>query len=424
MKVDVDNLSNVKKKINVVLPKESIEEKFDKAYSSIKSRAKIKGFRSGKAPINIIKKYYGEQVKEEVLREALKESYPLAIKEGGIQPVSFPLFGGEAIMEGEDFAFSFTVDVKPDIEPSNYIGIPLGKKNIEISEDDISGELKKLQEKFATKKPVTDRSVEKGDEVTFDFEPFGDMEKDDNPRGKNQTIVIGSGKYIPGFEEAMIGMKKGEVKDIKVDFPPDYHNKEFAGKEAVYKVSIKDIYTIDYPPLDNEFAKNVEGFETLQDLKDRMREEMELSNKETSLASMERELIDAIIKENQFDIPESMVEEQFSFKREDARKKMMDLGMQKEVLDSNLKEIDGEIREEAERDVRAGLLIEAIALKEGIKLAEDDIEKYYQEMSENTGKPVDEIKKFFDGKKDRLIATIIDKKTLEFLMSKAKIEEK
>ena len=276
MKVAVDNLSGVRKKINVVLPKDSIGEKFDKAYNNIKGRAKIKGFRSGKAPKNIIKKYYGEQVAEEVLKEVLKESYPLVIKEGDIQPVSFPSFGGEKMIEGEDFAFSFTVDVKPEIEPSNYTGILLDKKKAEVSEDDLSKELKKMQEKFATKTPVTDRSVEKGDEVTFDFEPFGNVDNDNNLRGKNQTLEIGSGKYVPGFEEAMIGLKKGDIKDIKIDFPSDYHNKEFAGKETIYKVSIKDIHAIDAPPLDDEFAKNVEGVETLQALKDSMREEMKL----------------------------------------------------------------------------------------------------------------------------------------------------
>jgi len=424
MKVNIDSLSSVKKKINVLMPKSTIDEKFDKAYDSIRRKAKIKGFRSGKAPRNIIKKYYGEQVAEDVLREVLQESYPQVIKDEDIKPVSFPHYGGEKLKEGEDFSFSFTVDVKPEIDLQNYKGISLVRESTEVSDQDIAEELNRLQSKFATKNPVTDRPVKKGDQVTFDFEPFGKVAEEDTLKGKNQTLEIGAGRFVPAFEEAMIGLEKGEIKDIKVPFPSDYHNEDFAGKESLYRVNIKEIHTVELPPLDDEFAKNVAGFESLSELKDGIKEDLKLSNEQTSQNKIEREIVDAILKENQFHVPTSMVEEQYKFKKEDAKKRMLSLGMKPESLDLNLKEIEGELHKESERDVKAGLLIGAIAEKEGIDVSEDDMDNYYKEMSENVGKPVDEIKKFFDGKRDRLIGTIIDKKVVEFLLSVAKIEEK
>lgn len=421
MKFDVESISSVKKKINVVFPGEKVGEKIDKAYNKLRKTVKINGFRPGKAPRNILEKQYKDRVLGEVLDDILKESYPEIIAKEGLQPVAYPDFGGEEIREGEDFAFSLSVDVRPDIEPKGYEGITLKKEEAPLSDNDVAGELERLQRSFATFSDVEGRGIEKGDVVTFDFEGFINNEPIENGKAENSNLEIGSKQFIPGFEEGMAGMKKGESGDVKATFPEDYHVKELAGKEALFKVSIKEIRKADLPELDDEFAKDVGDYDSLDALKERIKKDLTASREEETKRKMHKDLIDAIIKENPIEVPDSMVKRQAQYKADETRKQMTSYGMPKEEIERNISSMADAILKDAERQVKSGLLLEAIAEKEGITVEKEDIEKYYEDMAEKSGRPLEEIRKYFGDKRDYVVTTVLDNKIFDYLLDKAKI---
>ena len=421
MKFDIESISSVKKKINIVFPGDKVGEKIDKAYNRLRKTVKVNGFRPGKAPRNILEKQYKDRVLGEVLDDILKESYPEVIAKEGLEPVAYPDFGGEEIKEGEDFAFSLSVDVRPEIEPKGYEGIVLKKEDDSVSDEDVAVELEQLQRKFATFSDVEDRGIEKGDVVTFDFEGFIGDEPIENGKAENSNLEIGSGQFIPGFEEGMVGMQKGESGEVKATFPEDYHVKEMAGKEALFKVAIKEVKKADLPELDDEFARDVGDYDSLEALKERIASDMRASKEETSKRKMQEALVDAIIKENAIEAPQSMVQRQAQYKADETRKQMTSYGMPKEEVERNLSSMSESILNDAERQVKSGLLLEAIAEKEGVTVEEEDIEKYFADMSEKSGRPIDEIKKYFGDKRDYLVSNILDEKILDYLLDKAKI---
>ncbi|MDH3974351.1 MAG: trigger factor [Deltaproteobacteria bacterium] len=421
MKFDVESISTVKKKINIVFPGEKVGEKIDKAYNRLRKTVKIDGFRPGKAPRSLLEKRYKDRVLGEVLDDILKESYPEIIAKEGLEPVAYPDFGGEEIQEGEDFAFSLSVDVRPDIEPRDYEGIALNKEDTAISDEDVAGELEKLQKNFAAFSDVEGRGIEKGDVVTFDFEGFIDGEPIENGKAENSNLEIGSGQFIPGFEEGMVGMGKGESGDVKAAFPDDYHAKELAGKEALFKVTIKEVKKAELPDLDDEFAKDVGDYDSLDALKERISTDLKAAREEESKRKLHKDLVDAIIKENAIEVPESMVKRQAQYKADETRKQMTSYGMPKEEIERNISSMADAIMGDAERQVKSGLLLEAIAEKEGIAVEEEDIDKYFAAMAEKSGRPLDEIRKYFGDKRDYVTTTVLDNKILDYLLEKAKI---
>lgn len=421
MKFDVENISTVKKKINIVFPGEKVGEKIDKAYNRLRKTVKVNGFRPGKAPRNILEKHYKDRVLGEVLDDILKESYPEIIEKEGLEPVAYPDFGGEEIKEGEDFAFSLSVDVRPEVEPKNYEGITLKKEDASVSDEDVAGELEKLQRNFATFSDVEGRGIEKGDVVTFDFEGFIGDEPIENGKAENSSLEIGSGQFIPGFEDGMMGMNKGDSGEVKATFPEDYHAKELAGKEALFKVLIKEVKKTDLPELDDEFAKDVGDYDSLDALKERITKDLKATKEEESRRKLHKDLVDAIIEANDIEVPQSMVQRQAQYKADETRRQMTSYGLPKEEIERNISSMADAILKEAEKQVKSGLLLEAIAEKEGISVEEADVEKYLSDMAEKSGRPLDEIKKYFADKKDYVTTTVLDNKILDCLLDKAKI---
>lgn len=423
MKFDVEHISSVKKKISIVVPSEKVGEKIDRAYGRLKMKAKIKGFRPGKAPRSVLEKYYRDQVIEEVLNEAIQESYSKVLEEEEINPVSYPHFGGEELREGEDFAFSLTVDVKPKPDIKDYSGVELKKEKVEVKDEEIAAELEKLRKSLAAYSPVDERGIEKGDYVTFDFEGFVGDEPLENGKAENYTLEIGSASFIPGFEDQMTGLRKGEEGEVKVRFPDDYHVERLSGKEAVFKVKVKEIKCQDLPPLDDEFAKDAGDYDSLDELKERISTDIREEREQKERNRLERELIDRILEKNPFDVPESMLERQVYYKNEEIRNRMLGFGMKPEEVEGNLIDMKDEIRTQAESEVKGGLLLESVAEKEGIKVEDEDVEAHYRELAERSGRTSGEIRSYYEDKKSYLMSSLMDKKVLDFLMDRAKIAE-
>ena len=421
MKFDVEELSSIKKKINVVLPKEMLKEKIDKAYKKLAKTAKIKGFRPGKAPRSVLEKSYGGQVVEEVMNEVIQEGYSKAVEENGLQPVSYPHFGGESYKEGEDYSFSLSLEVRPEIEPKDYKGVKITREKVEVAGDEVSAQLEQMRKSLGTRKPVEGRGIEKGDSVTFDFEGFVEGKAVDRGKAENATLEIGSGQFIPGFEDGMIGMNKGDSGDVKANFPKDYHSKELAGKEAVFKVEIKEINATELPALDDDLAKDLGDYKSLDELKERISTDLRAQKEEAATRKAQSDLVDAILEKNPFDVPDAMVQRRVDAKIEEVKKQMTQVNMPEKEIATQIAAMGDELRQEAEKGVRGGILLESVADKEGIKVAEEDIEAHFCEMAAKSGRDIEEMKKYYEGHMEYLVGTLMDKKILDFLMSQAKI---
>lgn len=424
MKFDVEHVSDTRKKINVVLPKETVDDKIDKAYARIKRKAKIKGFRTGKAPKHILEKYYRDRVMEDVLNEVLQESYPAILAEKGIEPVSYPHYGGEIPKEGEDFAFSFTVDVKPKIKLKDYEGIRIEKAKPVITEEEINSEIDGLRRKLATFNPVEGRGVKRGDHVVIDFEGFVGGQAIAGGKGENYTLEIGSNAFIPGFEEGLIGFETGQEGEVKGRFPDAYHVSDLAGKEALFRVLVKEIKILDLPPLDDEFARDIGDYGNLQELRERLLADLRDSKEKKEEKSIQKKLIDSIIEKNPFDVPESMVDRQAYYRMEDVKRMMKGFGMNPDEIETSLSNRREEIYKEAEEEVKGGMILEAVAEHEGILVNNDDIEAYVKELAEKSGRPSEEVMNFYADKMSYLKNTLRDKKVFDFLIGKSIIIEK
>lgn len=421
MKFEVEELSSVKKKINVVLPKDMLTEKINKAYKKLAKTATVKGFRPGKAPRSVLEKNYGGQVVEDVMNEVIQESYSKAVEENDLQPVSYPHFGGEPYKEGEDYSFSLSLEVRPEIEPKDYKGIKITREKVEVTDDELNAKLEEMRKSLSTRKPVEGRGVEKGDFVTFDFEGFVDGNAIDRGKAENATLEIGSGQFIPGFEDGMIGMNKGDKGDVKANFPDDYHSKEHAGKEAVFKVEIKEIDSTELPALDDDLAKDLGDYKSLEDLKERISSDLRAQKEEATTRKAQNDLVDALLEKNPFDVPDTMVQRRVDGRIEEIKGQMAQVKMSEEDVATQIAGMGDELRQEAEKGVRGGILLEAVAEKEGIKVGEEDIEAHFAEMSAKSGRSIDEMKKYYEAHMDYLVGTLMDKKILDFLLSQAKI---
>ena len=424
MKFDVENVSSVRKKINIVMPSDIIDGKLEKQYGKLKRTARVKGFRPGKAPRGVLEKTYRGQVVEEVLNEILQESYPTILEKEGLKPLSYPEFSGEEMVDGKDFSFSLSFDVRPEMDIVDYKGIELKKDKIEVSEEEINEELEKGRQQLTTYETITDRGVEKGDSVTIEFERFLDNEPVGDGKLETQEIEIGAGTFLPGFDEKMLGLKTGEKCDIATDFPDDYPHKDLAGKNTLLKVNLKEIKKADMPAIDDEFAKDLGDFKDLKELKEKIHSDLKAAREGEAKKKLQTELTDAILEKNAFEVPESMVQKQVEYKNEEIKKQMISYGLKPEELESNLKEIQPKIYADAKHQVKTGLLLDAIAGKEGLKVSKEDIEAHYTSMAESTGRDIKEIKDYFKDKEEYLASNLLDNKILDFLMSQAKIDEK
>lgn len=421
MKFEVEELSSVKKKINVVLPKDMLTEKINKAYKKLAKTATVKGFRPGKAPRSVLEKNYGGQVVEDVMNEVIQESYSKAVEENDLQPVSYPHFGGEPYKEGEDYSFSLSLEVRPEIEPKDYKGIKITREKVEVADDEVKAKLEEMRKSLGIRKPVEGRGVEKGDFVTFDFEGSVDGNAIDRGKAENATLEIGSGQFIPGFEDGMIGMNKGDKGDVKANFPDDYHSKEHAGKEAVFKVEIKEIDCTELPALDDDLAKDLGDYKSLEDLKDRISTDLHAQKEEASTRKAQNDLVDTLLEKNPFDVPDTMVQRRVDGRIEEIKGQMAQAKMSEGDVATQIAGMGEELRQEAEKGVRGGILLEAVAEKEGIKVGEEDIEAHFAEMAAKSGRSIDEMKKYYEAHMDYLVGTLMDKKILDFLLSQAKI---
>lgn len=427
MQVKVESLSKIKKKINFEIPADRVGAEIDKAFEEIRKRANIKGFRKGKAPRTYIEKHYSAMMEQDVLKSLVKDTYFMALQNEKLFPVALPVIESDDLKKGEPFKYSATVEVYPEVKIKEYAGLEVVKELYVEDEEIVAGRLKEMQENMAQLKPVEEeRPAALGDFLTIDFKGFIDGVQFENGSAEDFHLELGTGRFIPGFEEQIVGQKIGEEKSISVTFPEEYNNTELAGKEATFNVTVKEIKVKDLPLLDDEFAREMGEFETLDQLRAKIKELHEKQEKERIEADLRDRTIKAFIEKNSFEIPEALVEKQIEIMLDSTKKR---LALEKLSLDMMGLDDTGykaRFRDTAEIQVKGALLLDALADQEGITVEESELEAKIREIAEQRNQQFEALKQFYEqneNARENLRDQLKESKVFAFLLERAQITE-
>lgn len=390
MKAVLQKKENNKVFFNFELEAKAFEGAIQKAYLKNRSRFNIPGFRKGKVPRKIIEMNYGEGIfYEDAINILLPDAYEEAITELDLEPVDTPDIDIEEIEKGQPVLVKVEVDVKPEFKLGDYKSIELEKIEYNVTDEMIEHELKHVQDANARLLDASDREVKEGDIVTIDFEGFVDGEQFPGGTAEGYELTIGSNMFIPGFEEQLIGNKKDEQVEVNVKFPEEYHEETLAGKEAMFKVTIHDIKEKELPELDDEFAKDVSEFDTLEEYKNDIREKLEKEMKNQEEIETENRVIEKALEISEVDIPNGMVETQLDneIRQFDYRLRTQGLDLEKylELTGSKIEDLREQLKPAASNRVKVDLLLEAIVKEENIEVTEEDIDEELIKLSEQYG---------------------------------------
>ena len=406
---------------------EEFEAGLNTAFNKNKNKISVPGFRKGKAPRKMVEKLYGTEIfYEDAANAIIPDAYAKAADESELEIVSQPKINVVQIEAGKPFIFEAVVAVKPEVELGQYKGVEVEKCDTEVTDADVEEELKKVQDKNSRVVTVEDRAVKDGDMTTIDFEGFVDGVAFDGGKAEGHELEIGSGAFIPGFEEQLVGMKIDEDKEIKVIFPKEYFSKDLAGKEAIFKVKLHEIKKKELPELDDEFAKDVSEFDTLAELKKSIKEKLEKNNEQRAKYETEDAAMKAVCEDAKLDIPSGMIEFEIDNMLKDFEQRLAYQGLNVEQYLKMIGKTEEEMRKEYEPQaieaIKSRLVLEAIINAEKIEASEDEIKSKMEEMAKNYGKKVEELSENENLKK-YLEEGIKSEKALEFIVENAKVIE-
>lgn len=422
--VSIEDISSVKRKMLFEIPWADVKKELDKAYHVIGKKAKVKGFRPGKTPRKVLEMYYKNQAEEEAVSILVGESYADAVKENRISVVDNPVIDQKGIELNKNFKYTATVEIEPVFEPKDYIGLEVEKEEYEVKDEDVEARLEQLRQMYSTLESIEDnRGIIEGDFVNIDFEGKVDGKTSKKLTSKNYMLEIGSKIFVPGFEDQLIGVSKGESKEIKVRFPDDYPSKNVAGKDGIFSVSVNDIKEKRLPDLDENFIKNFDAYDKLEDLKKDIRESLVKENETRINTDLKNMIIDRLLENNEFEIPSVFVNRQIDYMALGARQRMINDGMNPEKAAEISSNLHDRFKSEAEKIVKTSLLIHKIAEKESITVDEKDIEVKLRELARKLAQDYESLKASYETNnlKEHLKNEILEQKTLDFLEEKSDI---
>ena len=415
-----EKLENGKVCLEIQVEKPEFDDAMNKAYLKNRSRITVPGFRKGKAPRAMIERMYGKGVfTEDAINIAYPDAYEAAIKESGIEPVDYPEV--ELVdMNDDGFTVKATVTVKPEVILGEYKGVEAEKPAVSVTKKDIEAELSVMLERNARLITV-ERPAKDGDTVIIDFEGFVDGVAFDGGKGENHSLKLGSMQFIPGFEEQLVGKSAGEDCDVNVTFPKEYHADELAGKEAVFKVKVHEVKETELPVADDDFAKDVSEFETLDELKKSIEKKLRETREKMSNDAFEDAIIKAIVKDMKVEIPEVMIENQLDQISNDfgQRLQMQGITLEQylEMTQSSMDDFRKNFRDQAEFQVKSRLALEAISKAEGLEPTDEDVEAEYKKLAEQYGMEEEKIRGFLPA--DAMKSDLYTIKALAFLRENA-----
>lgn len=427
MQFTIEDVSTVKKILHVEIPNEKVVLELDKAYENLKKTAKLKGFRPGKTPRSVLEKYFKKDVHADVSSRLIQDSFIDAVKEKELKIVGDPKIEPPAFDEKGPYKYDAAIEIKPVIADIDFKGLTLKKNIYRISDEEVETQLKMLQKNLAQQKTIEEiRPAREDDFVLITYEGFKDGKPfDETAKTENFTMKLGQGRITKDFDTHVIGMKAGENKDFSVNFPEDYFNPKLAGLEITFKVTLNDVREEILPEIDDDLAKNLGGFTTLDDLKKAIRENLDQGYNKRVEQELNELIFSSLISKTEFEVPDALVDFELEQIIADAERSfsyhntsMESLGLTREILLEKY-------RDTAEKQIRRHLILDKIIEQEKLTLKDEEIEEGFKKMSESFKQPVEEIKKFYRQNKDKLDYfkhTLLEKNAISLILESSTIE--
>ncbi|MBK5252335.1 MAG: trigger factor [Peptostreptococcaceae bacterium] len=412
--------------LKVTVSDEAFKEAIKKAYLKNRGRFNIPGFRKGKAPQKVIELQYGVGVfYDDAINLAFPVEYEKAVEELGLEPVGRPDVDIETLELGEPVIFTVDVIVKPEVVLGAYDSIEVEKVSSDVTDEEVDAEMEKSRDMNSRLVSIEDEA-KNGDTAMIDYEGFVGEEAFEGGKGENHPLELGSNQFIPGFEEQIVGCKAGEEKEIKVTFPDDYHSDELAGAEATFKVVVKEVKRKELPELDDELAKDISEFDTLEELKADTRAKMEDEADKRAKSEIRNKVIEKAVSISEIDLPEVMVENEIDSMIKDFGYQLkyqgLDLDKYYEITQSEEKDLREQMKEDAEKKAKTGLTVEAISKKEAVEASEEELEAEMEKIAEQYKMELDKVKMTYSGENlEYLKESIVSRKTIDLLVEKTKL---
>jgi len=417
--------SPVRRRVEVRVPASRVRKAFDRAYRDLGKQVRIKGFRPGKAPRAVLERLYGASIAEEIERSLVQETLPDAIEQVAIEPVVPPAIDAAPPEPGVDFTYAALVEVKPAIELPELEGLPGTRPRVEVADEEIEAELERLRERNA---PVVEEpeetEAETGHILGIDFVGRVDGEPFEGGTGRGIDLEIGTGRFIPGFEEQLVGVRAGEDRGVEVTFPEDYGEASLAGKAAHFDVHVAEVKRKQLPELDDEFAKDLGDFDGLDALRERIRTDLFEMRDNQARGDLNKSLVDALIERTPFDVPPGLVEQQLERQLRSAHQRL-EGQLEHAALHGQLDRWREEWRPAAEREVREHLLLEAVTTQREIAVEDAEVEAQVEKLAASQGATVEQLRQAVGQETLESVSRrqLADEKALEFLAAAAKVEE-
>ena len=425
MSVAVEKLEKNMAKLTIEVSAEELEKAIQGAYQKQKNRINIPGFRKGKAPRKMIEKMYGVGVfYEDAANALIPEAYSKALDECEETIVSQPSIAVTQLESGKPFIFTAEVALKPEVTLGEYKGLEVPKADLEVTEEEIAGELRKEQEENSRVLDVDDRAVADGDKVTLDFEGFVDGEAFEGGKGTDYPLTIGSGSFIPGFEEQLVGAEAEKEVEVKVTFPEDYHAEELKGKEAVFKCTVHEIKAKELPEIDDEFAAEVSEFDTLEEYKADVKAKIKEQKAADGKRNQEDQAVEQAVKNAEYEIPQPMIETQTTQMVEDFAQRIQSQGITLEqyfqFTGLTAEKMMEDMRPQAIKRIETRLVLEAVAKAENIEITDEKIDEELAKMAESYNMEVEKLKEFMgENEKKQMKEDLAVQEAVTFLVENA-----
>jgi len=428
MQVSVEDVNSVKKTLHIEIPQEEVVRELDKAYMALKKNAKVKGFRPGKVPRSALERLFKKDVHADVTSRLIQSSFIDALKETELKVVGNPQVDPPELEAAGSYKYDATVEIAPEIADIDLSGLNLTRTNYTVSDAEIDAQLKMLQRNFVRYEKIDkNRAARKGDYVLINFEGFKNGRPfDETAKTENFNLKIGEGPILKDFDDQLVGLKPGDDKEFKINFPGDYHNKKLAGSEISFQVTLNEIREEVLPPIDDALAKKAGNYENLDDLKKVISENLEQGYAKRIEQELHEQIFGELISRTDFEVPDAMVDMELEGIVEEAIRSFSYRNITMEELGLSRESIAEKYRDVAFNQVKRHLLLGKIIDQKSLEVSDEELEEALNEMAENFKQPVAEIKKHYDQNKDRLEYfkhTLLEKKAIKLILENSKIED-
>ncbi|MGD9318875.1 MAG: trigger factor [Desulfobacteraceae bacterium] len=427
MKTRLEEISPVKKKLEIEIEAGEVSKKIEEAYRELRKGVKLPGFRPGKVPRKILERRFGNQVIDDVTRRLVNETLPKAVEETNAIPLSMPIIENEILKLGQNFKYSALMEVRPEFELKDYMGFEVEKEIFSVADEDVDAQLEEIRKTHGQLSSVeTERGIKEEDFAVIEYEGLEDGKALEGIKNSNFLVRVGGNDFHPDFEKALIGLKKGEMSEFNVDFEEDYSQPKLAGKNVRFKVKVIDIKEMNLPELNDEFAKNLGAdFKDINDLKDKIRETLTEREEKRVDRELKMRLLKKVSDTVDFELPESLVDSELNGAMENIRQNLLRSGSNMEKAGLNEERLKEELRPASEKRVKDMLVLGEIARGNDLNITEADLSAGFKELALSTGQDPEALRQYYEANnlRESFRQQLLEEKTLNYLVKGANITE-